>query len=251
MYNIGVEAATTSSSLGSVGRLNINNPAKGENNMVLENVSLPFYTKKEDRANSISHLVGVIFGAIAMAVLLFKSNDISHIISSVIFGTAMMILYGGSSFYHSLPPGTTKKIARLVDHSVIFILITGTSIPLMILDVLPYYKALAITCISVSVVTSIIGIALTFIDQEKYKALQMVLYMVLGWMCIFLFYPIYKCDSNALLLFGLLILGGVIYTLGTIFYSIGRFKRYYHFIFHLFILGGTITHFLAFLICLY
>lgn len=219
--------------------------------MVLENVNLPYYTEKEDRVNSVSHLVGVIFGAVATAVLLLKSNDISHTVSSIIFGSAMMILYSGSSVYHRLTPGKAKKIARLVDHSVIFVLITGTSIPLMILDVLPYYKALAIVCISVSVVTAALGIALTFIDQEKYKKLQMVLYMVLGWMCIFLFYPIYKCDSNALLLFGLLILGGAVYTIGTIFYSIGRFKRYYHFIFHLFILGGTVTHFLAFLICLY
>lgn len=219
--------------------------------MVLENVNLPYYTEKEDRANSVSHLVGVIFGAVATAVLLLKSNDISHTVSSIIFGSAMMILYSGSSVYHRLTPGKAKKIARLVDHSVIFVLITGTSIPLMILDVLPYYKTLAIVCISISVVTAALGIALTFIDQEKYKKLQMVLYMVLGWMCIFLFYPIYKCDSNALLLFGLLILGGAVYTLGTIFYSIGRFKRYYHFIFHLFILGGTVTHFLAFLICLY
>ena len=219
--------------------------------MVFENVSLPYYTEKEDKANSISHLVGVIFGVAATTVLLTRSNDISHIISSIIFGVAMIILYSGSSIYHRLSPGKAKKIARLVDHSVIFVLITGTSIPLMILDVLPYYKALAITCISVSVVTAVLGIVLTFIDQEKYKKLQMVLYMVLGWMCIFLFYPIYKCDPNALLLFGLLVLGGTIYTLGTIFYSIGRFKRYYHFIFHLFILGGTVTHFLAFLICLY
>lgn len=219
--------------------------------MVIENVCLPYYTKKEDRANSISHTVGVIFGAVAMIILLLKSHDISHVISSIIFGVAMIILYSGSSIYHRLPRGKAKKIARLVDHSVIFVLITGTSIPLMILDVLPYYKTLAIVCISVSVVTALLGIVLTFIDQEKYKKLQMVLYMVLGWMCIFLFYPIYKCDPNALLLFGLLVLGGAVYTLGTIFYSIGRFKRYYHFIFHLFILGGTFTHFLAFLICLY
>ncbi|HAS37967.1 MAG TPA: hemolysin III family protein [Ruminococcaceae bacterium] len=219
--------------------------------MVLENVCLPYYTEKEDRANSISHIVGVIFGAIAMIILLLKSHDISHVISSIIFGAAMIILYSGSSIYHRLPRGKAKRIARLVDHSVIFVLITGTSIPLIILDVLPYYRTLAIVCISVSVVTAILGIALTFIDQEKYKKLQMVLYMVLGWMCIFLFYPIYKCDPNALLLFGLLVLGGAVYTLGTIFYSIGRFKRYYHFIFHLFILGGTVTHFLAFLICLY
>ena len=209
--------------------------------MVIENVCLPYYTKKEDRANSISHTVGVIFGAVAMIILLLKSHDISHVISSIIFGVAMIILYSGSSIYHRLPRGKAKKIARLVDHSVIFVLITGTSIPLMILDVLPYYKALAIVCISVSVVTALLGIVLTFIDQEKYKKLQMVLYMVLGWMCIFLFYPIYKCDPNALLLFGLLVLGGAVYTLGTIFYSIGRFKRYYHFIFHLFILGGTFT----------
>lgn len=219
--------------------------------MVIENVCLPYYTKKEDRANSISHTVGVIFGAVAMIILLLKSHDISHVISSIIFGVAMIILYSGSSIYHRLPRGKAKKIARLVDHSVIFVLITGTSIPLIILDVLPYYKTLAIVCISVSVVTALLGIVLTFIDQEKYKKLQMVLYMVLGWMCIFLFYPIYKCDPNALLLFGLLVLGGAVYTLGTIFYSIGRFKRYYHFIFHLFILGGTFTHFLAFLICLY
>lgn len=219
--------------------------------MVIENVCLPYYTKKEDRANSISHTVGVIFGAVAMIILLLKSHDISHVISSIIFGVAMIILYSGSSIYHRLPRGKAKKIARLVDHSVIFVLITGTSIPLMILDVLPYYKTLAIVCILVSVVTALLGIVLTFIDQEKYKKLQMVLYMVLGWMCIFLFYPIYKCDPNALLLFGLLVLGGAVYTLGTIFYSIGRFKRYYHFIFHLFILGGTVTHFLAFLICLY
>lgn len=219
--------------------------------MVIENVCLPYYTKKEDRANSISHTVGVIFGAVAMIILHLKSHDISHVISSIIFGVAMIILYSGSSIYHRLPRGKAKKIARLVDHSVIFVLITGTSIPLMILDVLPYYKTLAIVCISVSVVTALLGIVLTFIDQEKYKKLQMVLYMVLGWMCIFLFYPIYKCDPNALLLFGLLVLGGAVYTLGTIFYSIGRFKRYYHFIFHLFILGGTFTHFLAFLICLY
>ncbi len=219
--------------------------------MVLENVCLPYYTEKEDRANSISHIVGVIFGAVAMIILLLKSHDISHVISSIIFGVAMIILYSGSSIYHRLPRGKAKRIARLVDHSVIFVLITGTSIPLMILDVLPHYRTLAIVCISVSVVTAILGIALTFIDQEKYKKLQMVLYMVLGWMCIFLFYPIYKCDPNALLLFGLLVLGGAVYTLGTIFYSIGRFKRYYHFIFHLFILGGTVTHFLAFLICLY
>lgn len=77
--------------------------------MVLENVNLPYYTEKEDRANSISHLVGVIFGAVATAVLLLKSSDVSHIVSSVIFGAAMMILYSGSSIYHRLAPGKAKK----------------------------------------------------------------------------------------------------------------------------------------------
>ena len=106
--------------------------------MTLENVRLPDYTVKEDKANSISHIIGVVFGIAAMIVLLLKSSDLSHIISSVIFGTAMIILYGGSSIYHWLAPGNAKKVARLVDHSVIFVLITGTSIPLMILDLLQY-----------------------------------------------------------------------------------------------------------------
>lgn len=219
--------------------------------MSYDKICLPVYSKAEDKANSISHIVGVAFGIAAMILLLIKSHDTAHIISSVIFGTAMIILYSGSAIYHWLSPGNPKKFARLVDHSVIFVLITGTSIPLMILDVLPHYRTLAIVCISVSLLTAVLGIVLTFIDQEKYKKLQMVLYMVLGWMCIFLFIPIYKTDKSWLLLFALLLLGGLIYTLGTIFYAKGRVKKYYHFVFHLFILGGTVAHFIAFYICLY
>lgn len=219
--------------------------------MSYDKIRLPFYTKTEDRANSISHIIGVGFGIVAMILLLIKSHDIPHVISSIIFGTAMIILYGSSAIYHWMAPGNPKKFARLVDHAVIFVLITGTSIPLMILDVFPYYKWLAIACISVSSVTAVLGIALTFIDQEKYNTLQMVLYMLLGWMCIFLFIPIYKSDANWLELFVMLLVGGAVYTLGTIFYAKGRFKKYYHFVFHLFILGGTVIHFLAFYICLY
>lgn len=219
--------------------------------MSYDKIRLPVYTKTEDRANSISHIIGVGFGIVAMILLLIKSHDIPHVISSIIFGTAMIILYGSSAIYHWMAPGNPKKFARLVDHAVIFVLITGTSIPLMILDVLPYYKWLAIACISVSAVTAVLGIALTFIDHEKYNTLQMVLYMLLGWMCIFLFIPIYKSDAGWLELFVMLLVGGAVYTLGTIFYAKGRFKKYYHFVFHLFILGGTVIHFLAFYICLY
>lgn len=219
--------------------------------MSYDKIRLPVYTKTEDKANSISHIVGVAFGVAAMILLLIKSHNAAHIISSVIFGAAMIILYGSSSIYHWLAPGNPKKFARLVDHAVIFVLITGTSIPLMILDVLPYCKWLAIACIGVSVVTAVIGIALTFIDQEKYNTLQMVLYMLLGWLCVFLFIPIYKNDVNWLKLLIGFLLGGAVYTLGTIFYAKGRFKKYYHFVFHLFILGGTVLHFLTFYKFLY
>lgn len=219
--------------------------------MSYDKITLPTYTKKEDRANSISHIVGVDFGIAAMILLLIKSHDTAHIISSIIFGVAMIILYSGSATYHWLSPGNPKKLARLIDHSVIFVLITGTSIPLMILELLPCFPKLAIGCISVSVVTSILGIALTFIDQEKYKKLQMVLYMLLGWLCVFLFIPIYKTDENWLKLLVMFLAGGAVYTLGTIFYSKGRYKKYYHFVFHIFILGGTFLHFLAFYLCLY
>lgn len=82
--------------------------------MVLENVSLPYYTEKEDKANSISHLVGVIFGAAATAVLLTRSHDIGHIISSIIFGVAMIILYSGSSIYHRLSREKQRKLQDLL-----------------------------------------------------------------------------------------------------------------------------------------
>ncbi len=80
--------------------------------MYLENVNLPYYTEKEDKANSISHLVGVVFGAVATVVLLMRSNDISHIISSIIFGVAMIILYSG--FITDFPREKRKRLQDLL-----------------------------------------------------------------------------------------------------------------------------------------
>lgn len=211
----------------------------------LKTVKLPFYTEKEEKLNTASHAVGVIFGIFATAVLLKKSHNIESIISSLFFGASIITLYSASALYHGLPVSPLKHIMRTVDHSVIYILIAGTSIPLMIMGVLPYNKIFAFVMIILSLIIEAVGIFVTFFDVERFRVLSMVLYMTLGWMCVLLIYPLYKYSPHPYVLISLILLGGIIYTVGTTFLVLGKRKRYFHFIFHIFVLTGTLLHFLA------
>lgn len=219
--------------------------------MHFESVKLPSYTKGEEIFNSVTHAVGVLFGIFSCTILWFKATNAGTRTGAVIFGVSMMILYLSSTVYHAIKPSYIKKIMRVVDHAVIYLLIAGTSIPLMIVGILPYNKPFAIVMISLSVVIGLVGTVLTYIDQEKFKVVQTVLYMVLGWMCLVLIYPLYKyCDNSAKLIVAI-VLGGAVYTVGTTFLALGKKKKYFHSIFHLFVLAGSLIHFIGLYFYLY
>lgn len=213
--------------------------------MHFESVRLPDYTKGEEIFNSVSHGIGVLFGVLSFAVLFFKAATPGAHIGAAIFGVSMIVLYLASTVYHAVRPSYIKKIMRVVDHAVIYILIAGTSIPIMIIGVLPYNRPFAVVMIALSLAIGVAGTVLTYIDQERFKAVQTVLYMVLGWMCLALIYPLYKYCENSIQLIIAIVAGGIVYTVGTTFLALGRTKRYFHGIFHLFVLVGSLIHFIG------
>ena len=213
--------------------------------MNLNKVTLPHYTPKEEILNATSHSAGIILGIVSCVLCLIKASDVHACVGSVIFALSVIVLYTCSTVYHSLKHGDAKKVMRILDHSTIFILITGTSIAITVTFVFPFAKLPAIIMCSISAVLSTVGTVLTFIDQEKYKKVQLILYMVVGWISAVLIFPMYKYAPDPTVLIILIALGGILYSVGMVFYIIGKKKRYFHFIFHLFVLAGTLFHFFS------
>lgn len=212
--------------------------------MAFEKVVLPVYSKTEEILNSVSHGLGIPLGIIYMILCIGRSTSPNTVAASIVFGVATIILYMSSMLYHSLKPGNAKKAMRLIDHSAIFIMITGTASSINIMAVYPHNKVFCVVTASLSIILSIVGIALTFIDQEKYKKVQMILYMVVGYTSASMIYPIAKYyKGESFVPFILAVVGGMLYTVGVVFYKIGKKKKYFHSIFHLFVLAGTACHF--------
>lgn len=213
--------------------------------MIYEKVTLPAYTKGEEIFNSVSHGVGILFGIFSMIFFVLNSTTPSGIAGSIVFALSSIILYLSSTLYHALTKEKIKKIFRLIDHSVIFIMISGTTLAINIISVFPHSKAISLLAGAISLGVSIFGIALTFIDQEKYKNVQLVLYVVVSLTSVLLAYPLFKYNEAPLQIVLLVFGGGIIYGIGMVFYIVGKKKKYFHSIFHLFVLAGTVFHFFA------
>lgn len=219
--------------------------------MHFESVKLPSYTKGEELFNTISHAAGIVLGVVAFILFWHKSTDTAGYAGALIYSLAIVTLYTGSTVYHALSPGLIKKFFRVVDHAVIYILIAGTSTTVMVVGILPHNKIFALIMMALSLVITVVGTVLTYADQERFKTVQMVLYMVLGWMCLVLIYPIYKYCENSTEFILCVVAGGIVYTVGTTFLALGKRKRYFHSIFHLFVLAGTLIHFFGIYLYLY
>ena len=208
---------------------------------------LPKYTKGEEIFNMTSHIVGGGLGVIVMVLCIIVAA-IHHngygIVSGIIYGTTMILLYTMSSIYHGLKPNTTsKKVFQIIDHCTIFLLIAGSYTPFALCTFREYNPQLGWTLFGVIWGIAILGIVLNAIDLQRYKVFSMICYIAMGW-CI-----IFKASILPGLLgipgLVLLVSGGIAYTVGTIFYGLGRKIKYMHSIFHLLILLGSILQFLC------
>lgn len=213
-----------------------------------KSVPLPDYTRFEDIINSITHALGVPLSIIAVVLSALKIKDgatAAEIAGIVIYGSCMALLYLGSAFYHGLRPGFLKQVARVLDHSNIFLMIAGSLSAFFLLGVFNHNKTQAIIFLVLSWVGAIAGILLTVMDQERFKKIQMVMYIFLGWLALFSMKTIYDGYETGKIIITLFIVGGVVYMLGAAVYGIGKKKRYFHAIFHFFVLAGTIIQFVG------
>lgn len=211
---------------------------------------LPIYTKGEEIFNMTSHIAGAAIGLIAMVFCVTLSiihKNSYGIISSIVFGISMIVLYVMSSVYHGLNPEKKgKKVLQIIDHCSIYILIAGTYTPFCLCTFRSYNMKLGWIMFGIIWGLAILGITLNAIDLKKYKIFSMICYLVMGW-CI-----IIKAQLLPVLLgnigFILLLAGGIAYTIGAILYGLGKKKKWMHSIFHIACVIGTFLHFLCILL---
>ena len=210
---------------------------------------LPTYTKGEEIFNAVSHIVGGAFGIIALILgLVFtiqEGHDGWSILSVIIYGVSIILLYTMSSIYHFLRRNKAKRVFRIFDHCTIYLLIAGTYTPICV--ILLRHEWWGILLLILVWVAAIVGITFNAINMHKtsIKVLSMILYIVMGWCVIFLIVPLLKIWYGPG--FWFLLGGGISYTVGVIFYAFGKKAKYIHSIWHLFVFLGTVLQFIAIL----
>ncbi len=210
----------------------------------LANRALPDYTKGEEIFNMVSHIVG---GALGIAYLVLcvitaaVRNVPCGVVSSAIYGSSVILLFTMSSIYHGLRPGLAKKVFQVIDHCTIYIMIAGTYTPIALAGMRAVDPAIGWTVFGVVWGVTLIAMTFTAIDHHKYGVLSMICYIGLGWCIVGFWGTTYKVIGNNGAIF--LILGGVLYTIGAIFYGFGKKRRYVHSLFHLFVNAASLMHF--------
>lgn len=191
---------------------------------------------KEEFLNSFSHAIGALFAIYAIVMLSVVSTTATEKATTAIYGSMLFILFQASTCYHAMTNNTAKKVFRKIDHSAIYLLIAGTYTPMLMLAVdFPISVAL-MAMVWYLAITGIVFSCLTL----KFKYLSTGLYLLMGWLSLFMIYPLWQ-KAPASVVF--LLSGGCLFTLGSYFYS--KEKKYMHFIWHLFVLGGAVLHYFA------
>ena len=218
-------------------------------NIIANNLSsrgLPNYTRGEERFNMITHIVGGGLGLVALIACVIVAGlhqNVWGIISGIIYGSTVILLFTMSSVYHGLGIGMPKRVFRVLDHCTIYLLIAGTYTPIILGQFRTVYPIDAWIIFGVIWGLAIIGITLTAIDRKRFAVFAMICYLGMGWAAVIRTHRIIQVLGTPF--FVLLIVGGGLYTMGAIFYGIGKKKKYMHSIFHLFVNAASILHSVA------
>lgn len=200
----------------------------------------------EELLNTLSHGLGALLAALATCFLLHRAivlGSVMNRVSVAVFGGSMLALYLSSCLYHALPTGRAKGVLQIFDHCSIFLLILGTYTPICLITI---GGLRGILFFSVLAVCAVVGIVLNCVSLTRFKTQSLVLYIVMGWMGLLTLPAILRALSLWGFLF--LLLGGVAYTVGVYFYR-HKEKRYWHGVWHFFVLGGTALHFVTIYTC--
>lgn len=202
----------------------------------------PFYTIQEEIANSVTHGVGTgmaVVGLVVLIVLTAVYGDARQMVSVSVYGGSLIILYLASTLYHSIQHPKAKKVLRVFDHASVYVLIAGTYTPFLILGI---RGVLGWSLLAVVWALAFIGITWKIFFIGRFEVVATAAYVLMGWMCMLMIKEMLtKLPPVAL---ALLLTGGIIYTIGVIFYAWEKIP-YNHAIWHLFVLGGSICHYFA------
>ncbi|MEW9698757.1 hemolysin III family protein [Paenibacillus sp. SI8] len=197
---------------------------------------------REERANAISHGIGVLLSIAALILLIVQASlhgSALHIVSFSIFGVALVTLYACSTLLHSVQHPKLKDIFEILDHSAIYLLIAGTYTPYLLITL---QGPFGWSFFSVIWGLALIGMVLKIFYVKRFMLLSTLCYIIMGWLIVLAFKPLYLNLAFGGIVW--LVIGGLLYTFGTIFYMWRRIP-YHHAIWHVFVLAGSVCHFIS------
>lgn len=200
----------------------------------------PKYTLGEEIVNAITHGVGAALAIAGLVLLIIKADSAMGVVTGIIYASIMIVLYVISCIYHSLSFRIKgKKVLRVLDHCNIQLMVAGTYTPIC-LSMLG--GTLGWVMFGIVWAVTVVAVVFNCLNVEKYKVVSIVCNLLLGWAALFIIKPlIAACPSTGL---SLLIWGGVVYSIGAILYGLGHKVRYMHSVFHFFVIGGSLLHYL-------
>lgn len=207
------------------------------------------YTSGEEIANAVTHVVGSHLGAAMLALLVWQGAtsgvDVAwKVTSAAIFGASMILLYAVSSSYHAVTYAPAKRILHVMDHMAIYFLIAGSYTPFCLVTLHPEHPALAWSIFGIEWGATLVGILFKIRTTGRMRYISTSAYVLMGWVALAAIVPLVRSLSGLGTMW--LALGGVLYTVGCVFY-LWKSLPYAHMVWHLFVLAGTICHFFCIL----
>ncbi|MCL6615742.1 MAG: hemolysin III family protein [Anoxybacillus ayderensis] len=200
------------------------------------------FTKEEEIVHAITHGIGAVFSIAALIILTVMAamhGNAWHIVSFTLFGSTMLILYLSSTIVHALPEGRWKRVFEIFDHSSIYFFIAGTYTPFLFLAV---KGAIGWTLFGIVWGLALIGTVFKCFFVNRFLYTSTMIYVVMGWLIVFAWKPLVSALSQEGVVY--LVSGGILYTVGAVFYVWRGFK-FHHAVWHVFVLGGSVAHFFA------
>jgi len=201
-----------------------------------------FYDTKEEKINVISHFVGLLLSIAALALLVVKASlmgNVWHIVSFSVYGLSLIVLYLASTLYHNSKNPIKRAKLNIFDHAAIYVLIAGSYTPFTLVTL---NGTVGWVLFGLTWGAALAGVVFKIFFIGKFDKLSTVMYVLMGWMVVFAMKPLYENLSPQGLFW--LIMGGVFYTVGAVFYTQNKLK-FNHAIFHIFVLLGSASHFVS------
>lgn len=200
------------------------------------------YSVGEEIANAVTHGLGVVFSIVALTLMVGAAalrGDGWSLASGIVFGITLLTLYTASTLYHAIPHPGARHIFKVIDHAAIYLLIAGSYTPFCLG---PLRAAGGWWLFGIVWGLAVIGVSAEAFWTYRPRWLSAAVYLLMGWLVIFMIKPVSQALPGPGL--WLLVSGGLSYTLGTAFYILKRVP-YFHAVWHLWVLGGSVCHFLA------